>query len=447
MLYERGDVAVEVSGSLRQRAVFTRGTSTTQFNEAVADTLPATTCILASTFADCPAFHVVGGKDIWDSLTRLRLHIDFRLTRHLSGELVYDHELRLGTLRTVERGLTEGISGPSFLPFEDDIDELDFGGEADEGRWRQLLYRAYLAYETDRVEIIAGRQRIAWGVGRLWSPADRFNFIQPLAIEGDQTAGVDAVDFKLLFGGFNHIEAAYAVADDSENAAYAVRLHGLFNDADYSLIAGVFQEAITGGATVARNVGDAAVRLEAVYTDPERKVWPVGDPRPGELRGFWQIVASIDRSFDFGNGVYVLAEYLYNGNALGFGRGRAGGLLPLFEATDEAPPGLPGDIATALGGPFVTTTNADRLGGSQVVSRGRHQTGIQLGYDLMTFLRGDLVTLYDWEGHSAAVAPVLHYEPYQFLEITVGGQLFAGVKRSEYGQAEHLAFAIVEGFF
>jgi hypothetical protein len=276
---------------------------------------------------------------------------------------------------------------------------------------------------------------------------DHFNFVQPLAIEADQTAGVDAVLGRYLFSGFTWVELIYAPLDDSEDSAYAGRLHGVAFDADYSLMAGVFQEAIVAGGDFASNLGDAAVRLEAVYSVPDRSVWPVGAARPGELRSFWQVVASVDRNFDFGSGVYVLGEYLYNGNALGFGRGKAGPFLPLFEATGEPPPGLPAELADIIGGPFVTTTSGNRLGSSQVVSLGRHQTAVEVSYEFMPALHGELVTLYDWEGASVAVAPVVRYDPFGYLEITFGTQLFAGPSRSEYGSTEDLAFLIVEGFY
>jgi hypothetical protein len=194
---------------------------------------------------------------------------------------------------------------------------------------------------------------------------------------------------------------------------------------------------------MARNLGDTAVRLETVYTKPQRSVWPIGAPAPAELRGFWQVVASADRNFDIGNGLYVLGEYLYNGNALGFGSGLAGPLLPLFEATDHPPANLPPGVT----GPFVTTTSADRLGGSQVLSSGRHESGIEFGYDIFPALRSELFALYDWDGTSAAVVPTIRYDPYPFLEVTLGAELFTGRTRSEYGDAQDLGFLLVDSFF
>jgi hypothetical protein len=443
VLWKEGEASLEVSGSLREIPVITHGTSAVDFTDAIAASLPASTCVSAALFPNCPAFLTVGQLGVWQSLTRLRTQFNLRLTPQLSATVVYDNELVVGTLRTLEQDLTQDLSPSPFVSLDQTIVSFNFGGAADEGVWRHLLYRAYLKYEDEHAEVTVGSQRIPWGVGRLWSPMDRFNFIPPLAIQPDQTPGVEALDAKWLFSGFTYLEGVLAPQDYFPDSSYALRLHGVFRDTDYSAVAGVFRDAPAGGVDMARNLGDTAIRLEAIYAKPQRSVWPIGAPGPGELHGFWQVVASADRNFDIGNGLYVLGEYFYNGNPLGFGSGLAGPLLPFFEATNQPPPNVPPGAV----GPFVTTTSPDRLGGSQVISLGRHETGVELGYDIFPALHSELVTLYDWDGTSVGVVPSLRYDPYPFLEITIGAQLFAGRRRSEYGSAEDVGFLLADLFF
>jgi hypothetical protein len=443
VLWQQGEASLEVSGSLHEVPFITHGTSEVAFANAIAASLPASTCVTAALFPNCPAFSTVGQLGVWQSLTRLRTHLDLRLTPTLSATVVYDHEVIVGTLRTLEQGFTQDLTPSTFVDLDQTVVRFDFDGAAGEGLWRHLLYRAYLSYEGEHTEVIVGRQRIPWGVGRLWSPMDRFNFVPPLAIEPDQTSGVDALDAKWLFSGFTYLEGVLAPQDHFPDSSYALRLHGVFRDTDYSAVAGVFRDAPAGGFDLARNLGDTEVRLETVYTKSQRSVWPIGKPGSAGLPGFWQVVASADRNFDIGNGLYVLGEYLYNGNDFGFGSGLAGPLLPFFEATNQPPANVP----PGTSGPFVTTTSPDRLGGSQVISLGRHETGIEFGYDIFPALRSEVVTLYDWDGTSAAVVPSLKYDPYSFLEITIGAQLFAGRRRSEYGGVENVGFLLAESFF
>ncbi len=433
-------------------------------------------CIRAEAFADCPAFDTLGRRTAVQSLTRLRNRFDLRTDFGLELTLVYDHEWLAGKLDLLEGMGAAARAAPALLDLEDEIHLFGLRGDDDHRRWRHLLYRGYARYRRGPVDLVVGRQRIAWGVGRLWNPLDRFAAIPPLAIEGDQSPGVDAVDLRLQGPGEGFLELAAAPGRGPGHAGYALRLGGVVADTDLALALGRFDGALTAGASLARNLGEAALRIEAVVADPSRKAWPVGRSRPREVPPFLQLVVSVDRNFPWGNGLYVLVEHFYDGNALGFGRGRAGPALHLFEATDELPSelaegaltlALPADLAAAaaglglaepieaelaaaaarLGGPFVRAADSDRLAGSRVVSLARHQTGLLLGYDLTPELRGELAALYDWNGRSAAVVPGLRFSPGGHLEISIGVQLFTGRRLSQFGSGHTLAFATAEWFF
>jgi hypothetical protein len=480
-LFRRGDVALEFSGSIRGIGLVTHGTSQEDFEEAaleslvvpgaatldilgdpaalallerlepaaarsLARSLVAPVCFLAATFSECPAFHEVGRLPVWRTLARVRMRLDLQLSTSLSARVEYDHELVMGRLDTLEMGGFGASEEEPFLPFQEDIWNFDLGGDS-RGFWRHSLYRGWLDWETKHFQVILGRQRIPWGVGRLWNPIDRFNPIAPLAIEPEESPGVDSVVATWFASDFAALDWVYAPGDDGDNPSYAMRVHGLVANTDYSLMAGVFDDANTVGATMERNLGEMAIHLEAVYADPQARYWPVGRSRPRDLPSFWQVVVSLDTNIDVGKGIYALIEHLYNGNALGLGRGRAGSLLSLYEATttpaDEFPPALRG----VFPGPYVQPISAKRFGGSRVITFARHQTGAMLGYDLTPVLRGELLVIYDWNGHSSAIAPQLRYTPRGDLEMTLGVQVFTGGRASEYGQAEDLAFLSVDYFF
>jgi hypothetical protein len=441
-LWRSGEMALEFSGSVRQIGLATQGTDFDDFRDvALANPLA---CGLAATFPDCPAFEKVNQQNVGQSLTRLRLRFDLAFPRGFSATLVYDNEIFAGVLDTLEGNLAEGFDGDdTFLGWERDIHMFGLREDNDHLLWRHRVYRGFVSWENERFRISVGRQRIAWGVGRLWNPIDRFNAIPPLAIEPDQSPGVDSIDVRWMWSGFTYLQAVYAPETSRDDAKYALRLHGVLRDVDYSVMAGVFEEARTVGLDLATNLGDAAFRLEAVYTDPRRDVWRIGAPRPGELSAFWQIDVSLDHNFDVGSGLYVLLEHLWNDNARGFGRGRAAALLPFFETTATPPPGAPA-IPGAL---FVEPASRAILGGSRVVTSARHTTGLNLSYELSTALRGDLLLLYDWNGGSAAFAPRVVFDGWSFLELTLGAQLFSGRRRSQYGDQEAIFFLIGEVFF
>ena len=480
-LFRRGDFAAEFSGSIRGIGLATHGTSQEDFEEAALESLvvpgPATlallgdpelralmeatdpvmvrnlvgsivdpVCFLAELFEECPAFHEVGRLRVWQSLVRVRLRLDLQISGSLSARVEYDNELLMGRLDALEvRGFDPEETEP-FLPFQEDLWNFDLGGDS-RGVWRHSLYRGWLDWETEHFQVILGRQRIPWGVGRLWNPIDRFNPIAPLAIEQNESAGVDSVVATWFASEAAALDAVYAPGDDGDDPSYALRLHGLVADTDYSLMAGVFDDANTVGATMERNLGEMAIHVEAVYANPDARYWPVGRSRPRDLPSFWQVVVSLDTNIDIGKGIYALIEHFYNGNALGLGSGRAGSLLSLYEATATPPSELPPELGLIFPGPYVQSIGSERFGGSRVVTFARHQTGAMLGYDLTPTLRGDLLVIYDWNGHSSAIAPQLRYTPRGDLEIALGFQIFTGGRASQYGQAEDLAFFTVDYFF
>jgi hypothetical protein len=430
-LWKRGDAHLELSGSLRELLVGTRGTSASEFENAVGEYPVA--CSLVVSFPDCPAWDALNETPVVTSLTRLRLRFDARATRHLSASVVYDSDWFAGTLDSFEAQLGEDLGIRRFDELGQTIvDRQNFA-------WRHGLYRAFLFFESEHLEVTFGRQRIPWGVGRLWNPIDRFNAIPPLALQSDQTPGVDALKVRWLFSGFTYLEGIYAVGATSDDRQFAGRLHGVFKDVDYSIIGGVFEEAPTAGFDLSTNLGDAAGRVEVVWTDPTRSVRPFDSRVADDLPAYWQVVVSVDYNFDVGSGIYALLEHLYNGNALGFGRGKADGLLGFFQERDEQTSFGPARVV-AEGSP-------DLFGSSRVVTNAKNLTGGQLSYDITPELRGSLIAIYDWDGSSASFFPSLTYSPFGWLELTLGAQAFVGPHLSQYGNNEPLGFLLADVFF
>jgi hypothetical protein len=429
-LWRSGDRVVELSGSLREVLTATNGTGEDEFAAAFAGD-PA--CFDVAQFADCLAFDTVGDKDVWTSLTRARVTIDARAGPRWSASLSYDHEWRAGTLDTFEGVFS--ADPDTLLELDDEIELFGLEPHGDHFRWRHRLYRGWVRYEGAHVHVTVGRQRLAWGTGRLWNPIDRLSAIGPLAIEDDEFSGIDAVELRWMWSGFDYLQLVVAPGDDAEDSRYALRAHGVLHGQDVSFVAGSFEQAFAVGADFAGNLGDAAWRFEAVWTDPSRDVWLLEEPAPRELDEFWQVVFSIDTTLDVGPGLYVLAEHLFDGNALGFGHGRAGPLLPLFGAS--------GPLASPLPAPH----GRERFAGSRVISLAKHTTGLQLGVDATSALRADLLVLYDWNGCSAAIAPIVSYAGWNSLELRVGAQLFAGPRRSQFGSQQAIGYAVLEWFF
>jgi hypothetical protein len=348
--------------------------------------------------------------------TRARIDLQARYQKRWSAQLTYDHELFLGTGRKAlafaladERGRETWIDLDRTLADTSDV------------TWQHLLYRGWVRYEGDDVELTAGRQRIALGRARLWNPTDLFNPIPPLAIEGDQRIGVDSVVGRARVLDDLWLVAIVAPQDRDDLYRSALRLELSRRSIDAALMFARIETDSVVGVDFATNVGDAALRGEGTWTF---------HASGGHTT---QLVASLDHTFALGTGVYALVEHFYNGNT--FERDA------LRRALEALPP-LTREQGLSL------LTQSGVLPASELVTSSHNQTGFQLGYDLTPLVRADLLWIHDWEGPSEALFPVLSWSARQDLELSLGAQFFVGeAGKGNYGGLDPLFFVRCDLYF
>ncbi|MAI78778.1 MAG: hypothetical protein CL917_07555 [Deltaproteobacteria bacterium] len=432
-LWNSGEAELTLDSQIRLIGLTSRGTSSAALNAPFAEN--PTECGVFPTFAyagfiNCPGWNAVNQERVGLGYARLRLELAGRANENWSAFIAVDNQIEAGVFDDFSASLSQGISTSTLVDASGQITGENY-------LYRYSLYRGYLRFESRYFEAVIGRQRIPWGVGRLWNPIDRFNAIAPLQIQGE-SPGVDAVNLSVLFSDSLQLQAVFAPGANSSDHDYAGRLQGFIGTLDFGLMAGVFDEAPTVGIDLATNLGGAAGRAEVIYTHPERNIWPTEASNSYTLPDFWQVIVSLDYNVDWGNGLYLLAEHLYNGNALGFGAGRAGPLLPLYQQTGGNP---------LLGEAPVGLVTPDRFGGSRVITLSSQLTGLQAGYDITPELKLSMVMIYDWDGESAMFYPSITYSPLSWLEMTLAVQGTAGQKLSEYGDRPTTGFLLSNLYF
>jgi len=332
-------------------------------------------------------------QDRTTDLNRLRLELDgdygaFRF------HLAYDHEVLWGGLvadPVLEAALRR--SEPTWLDASAPISRRTHFN------WRHALYRGWLEYDAGSVNLKLGRQRIAWGSGRIWNPTDRFNPVQPTALELEQKLGVDAARIAWNYAGNGSLIAMFAPARPSYRTSrkLALRWQDTFGEFDVALMGGRIKDETMFGLDVTGNLGDAGVRLEWMQAR---------NPVEG---AYGQVTAGIDYSWNnnwFPNGLYLAIEYFYNGAA-------SSGLL-----------------------------TQDRLN-----SRSKHLLGGLLGYDLTSLWRFDLLLIADVQQSGWFVAPSFKWSAVDDVDITVFAQMPQGVGSSEFALFEALYAARVDWYF
>ncbi len=330
-----------------------------------------------------------------DSLNRLRLTLDAKKGDAFEFHVDFDNEAHFGNL----------ISQPDFALTSRrfDFTYLDLNHtilNEQHVYWDTSLYRAYVTVKKGAAMITVGRQRIAWGTARFWSPADVFNPLNPLQIESEERLGVDAAQLELSLPRGVRWTAVYAPQDGFRKSTSAMRLAATIHNYDTAVFVGRFGENWMGGADFAGQLGGAGLRGELTYT------WHRGKPDQNALR------FTLGSDYAFSNGLYVVGEYFYN---------------------QGQPPGI------ETGSPFNPSTLLHFT--NEIYTLHRHFLSGGVGRDITPLFRLEAYTVVDVQGPSVFFMPIAKYNLTSNTDLSVGGQLFASSNQGEFQQLANLFFA------
>lgn len=334
------------------------------------------------------------GEDYALSLNRLRVEAKGDLAPGLALDLQYDNELLLGNyLDTGEFRAVKDRAPPQY--WRADANYLERGDVY--GRHR--LHRAALMLTRGDVDLKLGRQRIAWGTGRFWSPLDILNPVSPLPLEREERVGADAALLEAKLGPLSRASLVYAPAPERGSPSRAVQWHGNAAGVDASLVAGRLLGLDIVGVDVASQIGDLGVRAEATRLDPR------GGP------GFNRWMAGAD--YAFASGLTLSAELYYNG---------AGSKNP--------------------GGYDFTGLRAGR-----VTSLGKRYAGLFASYEITPLLKWTTYGVLNADDRSRAVDSRLVWSIGPATDLIFGVQLFTGSTGSEFAASPNAVQVQLQWFF
>lgn len=263
-----------------------------------------------------------------------------------------------------------------------------------------FIDRAYYRHTFDAVEVTLGRQRIAWGTGRVWNPTDLFNPINPANFAKVEKDGVDGVTAKLPFGSFTDLSLVLNTPRGrSLNGGFRFRTN--VAEYDVSLLGGRFDDRIVAGADFAGSLFEAGLRGEGIYS-----VHP-DDAEPG----FVKFILGAD--YQFTSEFYALVEYQFNGEG-------------------QIDPGKY-ELARLAGGGLLNL-------GTQYLALG----GTYLVHPLVTLTAMATANLVD---ASRFVSMTITWSAAEDISLTAGGQLFDGGQGDEYWYYPQAAFLKAEWYF
>lgn len=337
---------------------------------------------------------MLGGEESFKlAANRLRLEWKGQLRPQLAIELQYDNEVLLGDyLGTRQFALESRQPRRTYW----DLEDVYARGADALGRHR--LRRAALTLSRGDTDLRLGRQRVAWGTGRFWSPLDLLNPVNPTALEPGEREGVDAVLLEHKRSAVSRASFVYApVRRDRDNLL--AQWHGNLRGVDYSLTGGRVREGTMLGLDLAGQLRGAGLRAE----------WTVTRLRAGATAH--RVLLGWD--YAFANTLTLTAELHYDG---------AG-------ATDPARYDLAGLLA----------------GRRQTV--GRRYAGLYARYEFTPLLKGEAWLARNFDDRSWYLSPRLTWSLRQDLDLAVGAQAYGGRGPSEFGRRKDLGFVSLQWFF
>ena len=361
----------------------------------------------------------LSGRPYWLDLTRARLTLEG--TQPLAGapdagagapesprvvaHVDYDHELRAGSFFNSQDYRTFGLPEPkSFL----DMDQTISTGNS--YVYRHRLYRAWAALESEDWTARFGRQRVAWGTGKIWNPTDVLNPFDPVSMERDERRGVDALYLRRGLGVLGQAEAAWAVQDSWIAADLLGRLRGHAGSVDASLMGGKIAGSTASwmaGGDFAANLFDGNLHGEWSYSVPETRTpfW----------RGMLGYEYTLSSSFPcrWLRDLWILAEYYHNGNG----------------ETDPA------------------RYQPARLLTGREIALGQDYLGLSLSREVHPLLTVELHQILNLRDDSHFLNALLNWNAAKNLYLAAGIERFGGSHSSEFGRAPNRLYLQGQYFF
>lgn len=314
-------------------------------------------------------------------LNRLRLKVAGRPLDAARIDLQYDNEVLLGSyVHTRQFALSANRVSPTSL----DLERTYATGPNVAGRHR--LYRATLTWSGGENNITVGRQRIAWGSGRFWSPLDILNPFDAARVEREEREGIDAVLLDRDIGALGNVSGVVAPRTAGSRAVLAGYVHWNANGTDYSALVGTVRGEDVIGADFSGQIGGLGIRGEATSTQPDSG------------RRFMRLLLGAD--YGFANTLTVTGEVYFNGQ--GSSRRTSYDFTGLFEG--------------------------------RIRNVARRYGAIALSYEITQLVRLLAYGLVNLDDGSRLVWPGVEYSLVRNVDLAAGMQSFSGSLGSEYGR-------------
>ena len=261
--------------------------------------------------------------------------------------------------------------------------------------------RLYGEITAGKFEATVGRQRINWGINRVWTPNDIFNSFNYFDFDYPERPGCDAVLLQYHTGTLSSVQLAFKVG---RNDKITSALMYNFNVGDYDLqaLGGIMEDDYVAGAGWTGYIKGAGFNGEASYF--------IDRDRFPDTNGVLVASAGLNYTFGLGQGLYVNGSYLYN------------------SAGTTGPAGWGAALALYLD---ISAKN---------FTRARHSLFAQASYPVTPLIRVDISGIWNPNDKSGYFGPGVDFSLTDNIGLLLLGQIFRGNPGTEFGDYGSMFF-------
>ena len=272
-----------------------------------------------------------------------------------------------------------------------------------EGNYKVSHYfdRLYFRQDFSWGNISVGRQRIAWGSGRIWNPIDLFNPVNPANFAKIEKDGADVAALTYFFGNFTDLDIVYNPQKKIENSNAGFRFRTNVEQYDLSVVGGYFDKRFVAGWDFAGSFLNAGIRGEGIVSMNKENL----------NDNYTRFTLGTD--YQITPELYALLEYQYNGEG----------------KTDKS------DYELL------------RLVSGDILNLSRNYLALSANYVFSFITSASLMVNQNLNDGSGFVVITGLYSITSNLSLTIGAQITYGNEFSEYWYFPHSVYSQVEYYF
>lgn len=161
--------------------------------------------------------------------------------------------------------------------------------------------RAYIEFVKGSFDIVFGRQRINWGINRVWNPNDIFNTFNYFNFDYLERPGCDGIKMQYYTGMTSSAQFGYKI-DKEKNVTWASMFKFNKWSYDFQFLSGVMENDLVIGTGWSGQIFKAGFNGEISYFNNKDNL--------SDSTGL--IVGSIGGNYGFEDGLFLQTAMIYN---------------------------------------------------------------------------------------------------------------------------------------